>query len=90
MSDFAAQAAVAAALATFNTELWTLYAFGVLVTILRTYARVKAVGFRDLRADDFLVWLAIVRTIGSSTTLHQLPLLIQAQFRSYSTPRSRL
>lgn len=65
MSDSAAQAAAAAAIAaalrTFNTELWTLYAFGVLVTILRTYARVKAVGIRDLRADDLIVWLAIVR-----------------------------
>ena len=70
MSDSAAQAAVAAAIAaalrTFNTELWTLYAFGVLVTILRTYARVKAVGVRDLRADDYIVWLAIVRITGSS------------------------
>jgi hypothetical protein len=65
MSDSAAQAAMAAAMAaavrTFNTELWTFYAFGVLVTILRTYARVKAVGIRDLRADDFIMWFAIVR-----------------------------
>jgi ABC-type uncharacterized transport system permease subunit len=72
MSDSAAQAAAAAAIAaavrTFNTELWTLYAFGVLVTILRTYARVKAVGIRDLRADDFIVWLAIVRITRSSAT----------------------
>lgn len=57
----AAAAAMAAALREFNIELWTLYAFGVLVTVLRTYARVKAVGVRELRADDFLVWIAIVR-----------------------------
>jgi hypothetical protein len=65
MSDPAAQAAMAAAIAaavrTFNTELWTFFAFGVLITIVRTYARLKAVGIRDLRADDFIVWLAIVR-----------------------------
>jgi hypothetical protein len=69
MSDSAAQAAMAAAIAAavriFNTELWTLYAVGILVTILRTYARVSAVGFKNLRPDDFLVWLAIVRTTGS-------------------------
>ncbi|KAE9374975.1 hypothetical protein N431DRAFT_406051 [Stipitochalara longipes BDJ] len=63
MSTSAAQAAAAAAIAaavrTFNTELWTFYAVGVLVTTLRTYARVKAVGVRNLRADDFIVWLAI-------------------------------
>ncbi len=64
MSDSAAQdaaaAAMAAALAAFNTELWTLYAFGVLMTVFRTYARVKAVGVRELRADDYIVWVAIV------------------------------
>lgn len=54
-------AAIAAAVRTFNIELWLLYAIGVLVTILRTYARVKAVGFRNLRADDFIIWIAIVR-----------------------------
>jgi hypothetical protein len=70
MSDPAAQAAIAAAIRAFNTELWTLYAFGVLITILRTYARVKAaVGVKNLRADDFLVWLAIVRITGFSKSL---------------------
>lgn len=74
MSDSAAQAAMAAAIAAavrkFNTELWTLYTFGVLVTMLRTYARVKAVGFRDLRADDLTVWFAIVRIARSSASFH--------------------
>ena len=45
-----------------TVELWTLYAFGVSFTILRTYARIVAVGFRDLKADDYLIWLAVVRT----------------------------
>jgi hypothetical protein len=41
-------------------ELWTLYAIGVAVTILRTYARGKAAGWRNLRLDDYLIWVAIV------------------------------
>lgn len=44
-----------------TVELWMLYAFGILVTTLRTYARISAVGFRELRADDYLIWLAMVR-----------------------------
>lgn len=63
--DPAAQAAMAAAIEAatraFNIQLWTLYAFGVLATVLRTYARVKTVGLRELRLDDALVWIAIVR-----------------------------
>lgn len=42
-------------------ELWTLYTIGVSFTILRTYARVVAVGFRNLDVDDYLIWLAMVR-----------------------------
>lgn len=62
--DPAAGAAEAAAAATARSsliQLWTLFSIGVSVTILRTYARSKAVGMRNLRADDFLVWIAIVR-----------------------------
>jgi hypothetical protein len=44
-----------------TVELWTLYALAVSFTILRTYARVVAVGFRELCVDDYLIWLAIVR-----------------------------
>ncbi|KAF3039645.1 hypothetical protein E8E11_000093, partial [Didymella keratinophila] len=43
-----------------SVELWTLYAFGVAVTLLRTYARVSAVGYRELRPDDYLIWLALL------------------------------
>ena len=56
----AAAAASAAANSAFNIELWTLYALGVLVTALRTYARFKAVSVKDMHADDILVWVAIV------------------------------
>jgi hypothetical protein len=44
-----------------TVELWTLYVLAVSFTILRTYARVVAVGFRELCVDDYLIWLAIVR-----------------------------
>ncbi|TVY44868.1 hypothetical protein LOCC1_G006275 [Lachnellula occidentalis] len=71
MSDPAAQAAMAAAIAkavyAFNAELWTLYTFGVLATVLRTYARINFVGVRGLRTDDFLVWFAILLYTTQST-----------------------
>jgi hypothetical protein len=63
MSDTAEAAAIEAALAAArasNITLWTLYAFGVLITALRTYARVKAVGWKHFEADDYLVWVAVV------------------------------
>jgi hypothetical protein len=56
----AAIEAVLEAARLFNITLWTLYAFGVLVTALRTYARVKAVGWSRFEADDYLVWVAVV------------------------------
>ncbi|CAG9997247.1 unnamed protein product [Clonostachys byssicola] len=52
-------AAMAAAAEKLNIEVWTLLAFGILVTMLRTYARVKAVGFKGLQPDDYLVWVAV-------------------------------
>ncbi|EQL01350.1 hypothetical protein G6O67_005275 [Ophiocordyceps sinensis] len=51
-------AAAAAAFVKFTTEAWTLLAIGVLITSLRTYARARAVGFKGLQADDYLVWVA--------------------------------
>jgi hypothetical protein len=41
-------------------EIWTLFGLGVLVTLLRTYARVSAVGFKELQLDDYLAWIGIV------------------------------
>lgn len=57
----AAQAAIAHAVYEVTVELWTLYAVGVAVTLLRTYARGRAVGLKHLQADDYLVWVGIVR-----------------------------
>jgi len=45
-------------------ELWTLYALAVSFTCLRTYARITAVGLRELQVDDYLVWIAIVSSKG--------------------------
>ncbi|KAF1958356.1 hypothetical protein CC80DRAFT_534123 [Byssothecium circinans] len=55
-----------------TVELWTLYAFGVSFTILRTYARVVAVGFRELRADDYLIWLAVLIYTAQCSLGHQV------------------
>lgn len=43
-----------------TVELWTLYAFGLSFTLLRTYARIFAVEVRELHPDDYLIWLAVV------------------------------
>ncbi|KAI1101147.1 hypothetical protein F4804DRAFT_22452 [Jackrogersella minutella] len=56
----AAAQAAAAALHQFTIEAWTLLSIGIVVTILRTYGRVKAVGFKGLQADDYLVWLGAI------------------------------
>ncbi|TIC96846.1 hypothetical protein CH35J_007563 [Colletotrichum higginsianum] len=53
-------------------ETWTLYGIGVVVTILRTYARANAVGFRDFRADDYLVWVAILFYTVQSTLAYSV------------------
>ncbi|RYO86983.1 hypothetical protein DL764_008919 [Monosporascus ibericus] len=67
----AAEAAAAAA-RTFNITLWTLYAIGVLVTALRTYARVKAVGWKNFEADDYLVWVAVLLYSTQSTMGYEI------------------
>ncbi|PHH61338.1 hypothetical protein CDD81_472 [Ophiocordyceps australis] len=59
MADPGAEAAAAkAAFEQFATEAWTLLAVALCITSLRTYARVRAVGIRGLKADDVLVWVA--------------------------------
>ncbi|KAL5360110.1 hypothetical protein BJX96DRAFT_174980 [Aspergillus floccosus] len=54
--DSAAQAALHKS----TVESWLLYAVGLSVTVLRTCARVKAVGFRHLQAEDYLVWVGML------------------------------
>ncbi|KAB8075252.1 hypothetical protein BDV29DRAFT_172331 [Aspergillus leporis] len=55
----AAEEAAKAAFRESAIESWTLYAVGLLATVLRTYSRWSAVGFRHLRADDYLIWVGI-------------------------------
>lgn len=45
-----------------NVQLWTLYGIGCVVTLLRTYSQCKDLGWRRLRLDDYLIWVAIVGT----------------------------
>lgn len=56
----AAQEAAAKAFQEVTIEIWTLYAVALSATLLRTYARVRAVGFKGLRADDYFVWAGTV------------------------------
>ncbi|POR36005.1 Uncharacterized protein TPAR_03817 [Tolypocladium paradoxum] len=61
--DTTTEAAAAAAQVSFQkfaTEAWTLLAIGLIVTLLRTYSRVRSVGFGGLRADDYLVWVGAI------------------------------
>jgi hypothetical protein len=53
-------AAMAATAHQFTVEVWTLLAVAALVTMLRTYARVRSVGFKRFQPDDYLVWVALV------------------------------
>ncbi|KAI1108788.1 hypothetical protein F5Y14DRAFT_59865 [Nemania sp. NC0429] len=56
----AAAAAAANAFQNFVREDFALFAVGLAVTITRTFARVKQVGFKGLQGDDYLVWLAML------------------------------
>ncbi|RYP73648.1 hypothetical protein DL771_003536 [Monosporascus sp. 5C6A] len=57
--DAAALAVAQETMKEFNTEAWTLLSIGLLVTIIRTFGRVKALGFKGLQPDDYLVWLGV-------------------------------
>lgn len=78
-------AAIEAAIYHFNVELWTLYAFGVAITILRTYARVRQVGWK-LKADDYLAWLAIVRIPITQQRVTELTVTFGRSFILRKTP----
>jgi hypothetical protein len=67
----AAQARAAVAFQRFSTEAWTLLAAGLLVTTLRIYARVRTVGWKGLKLDDYL---ACVGAVGSLFSVGNPPL----------------
>jgi hypothetical protein len=54
----------------FTTEAFTLLAIGIVLILLRTYARITTVGFRGLKPDDYIMLLAMV----SNRFLPLLPL----------------
>ncbi|RYC60380.1 hypothetical protein CHU98_g5833 [Xylaria longipes] len=56
----AAAKSAASAFQEFVTEDFTLFAVGFIITVTRTFARVKQVGFKGLQGDDYLVWLAML------------------------------
>lgn len=60
-TDPAAVAAAQEAFRKSTIEIWTLFAIGVVATVIRTGARLHAVGIKHLRPDDYLVWLGVVR-----------------------------
>jgi hypothetical protein len=44
----------------FRGEIWSLFALGVLFTLSRMVARLRIVGFRQLKPDDYLVCLSLL------------------------------
>ncbi|KAI0871342.1 hypothetical protein GGS24DRAFT_471824 [Hypoxylon argillaceum] len=56
----AAAKSAASAFQQFVTEDFTLFSVGLVVTLTRTFARVKQVGFKGLQGDDYLVWIAML------------------------------
>ncbi|KAK5989604.1 hypothetical protein PT974_07858 [Cladobotryum mycophilum] len=60
MSSTSASEAAAKAAYKVTVEIWTLYSVAVVVTLVRTFARLRAVGLRNLTADDYLVWVGVL------------------------------
>lgn len=52
--------ATMASLRAFNVEAFTLLALALAITCLRTFARIRSIGWKNLWADDYLVVLAVV------------------------------
>ncbi|KAG9252016.1 uncharacterized protein F5Z01DRAFT_245365 [Emericellopsis atlantica] len=48
----------------FVSEIWSLFAVGVAVTLVRIYARTKVVGFKGLQPDDYLASIALLGFAG--------------------------
>lgn len=55
-----AQAAAEAALHAFVVEDWTLFSICLALTLFRTYARTRNVGWSGLQGDDYFIYLALV------------------------------
>ncbi|KAM5478579.1 hypothetical protein McanCB56680_006270 [Microsporum canis] len=66
-TDPAAVAAAQEAGRQATIEIWTLFSIGFTATMLRIYARIHAVGVKNLRPDDYLVLVALVLYAAQST-----------------------
>lgn len=44
----------------FQSEIWTLFGVAAAFTLLRLFARLRAVGVKGLQGDDYLAIAAIV------------------------------
>lgn len=70
-------------------EIWTLLGIGLAATVLlRTYAQLSAVGFRNLRPSDYLAWVDTVRVLPHH--LARIANAVLIHIRRYSTPANLL
>lgn len=44
----------------FQKEAWSEYALGVCILLLRIFARIKVVGFKNWQGDDYFAILALI------------------------------
>lgn len=44
----------------FQKEAWSEYALGVCIILVRIFARIKVVGFKNWQGDDYFAILALV------------------------------
>ncbi|KAI4706358.1 hypothetical protein J4E89_009092 [Alternaria sp. Ai002NY15] len=70
-------------------ELWTLYALAVSFTCLRTYARITAVGLRELQVDDYLVWISILIYTAQCSLGYSLGVHVHGLANDGMTPNER-
>ncbi|KNG44193.1 hypothetical protein TW65_08986 [Stemphylium lycopersici] len=72
-----------------TVELWTLYGFAASFTVLRTYARVSAVGIWNLQADDYLVWVAMLIYTAQCILGYSVGMIAHGMANNEMTPSER-
>ncbi|KAL2212470.1 hypothetical protein CC79DRAFT_1364753 [Sarocladium strictum] len=70
-------------------EIWTLYALGTLMVCARTFVRVRTVGVRNFRPDDYLVWFAWAVYSEVTVIAHVFIIKAQGLHTSLLTPEQR-
>ncbi|KAI0159446.1 hypothetical protein BJ166DRAFT_332644 [Pestalotiopsis sp. NC0098] len=61
--------------ASFLTEIWTLYAIGMTILVLRLVVRLVTVGFRGLRGDDAFAAIVMIMYTCDAATVHLVYML---------------